>query len=171
MHHSSTDYFHVALTPHSSYALLPHLAFENATKKTRPQLQSGALVYARIVSSHVHNKFQEPELACYNPSTGKTEGLGELKGGTVFQISLAMAARLLVRKQREDGGVAVLEALAQKWPFEVAIGRNGYVWVDAQDVKKTIVVGRAIVETDKQGLPVDAQERLVKRLCRELGVN
>jgi exosome complex component RRP40 len=82
-----------------------------------------------------------------------------------------MAARLLVRKQREDGGVAVLEALAQKWPFEVAIGRNGYVWVDAQDVKKTIVVGRAIVETDKQGLPVDAQERLVKRLCRELGVN
>ncbi|KAI4089312.1 MAG: hypothetical protein L6R37_008064 [Teloschistes peruensis] len=78
IHHSSTDSFHCSLAPYTSLALLPHLAFESATKKTRPQLSSGALIYARVVSA---SKYQDPEVACFNPSTGKSEGMGELKGG------------------------------------------------------------------------------------------
>ena len=170
VHHSATDLFYVSLTPHAPLATLPHLAFENATKKTRPQLASGAIVYARVASSLAHNKFQEPELTCIHPQTGKADGMGEIKGGMVFAISRGMAARLLAKKQREEGGVVVLELLGGKWPFEVAVGRNGFLWVDAAgDVRRTLVVGRAITETDIGKLGVKEQEKVVKRLCRELG--
>lgn len=106
-----------------------------------------------------------------NPATGKADGLGELKGGMVFSISLRTASRLLLKKQREEGGIAVLEVLAKKWPFEVAIGRNGYIWVDAGEVKRTILIGRSLTETDEQNLTIEAQEKLVKKLSRELGVD
>ena len=161
----------MTLTPYAAQALLPHLAFENATKKTRPQLPAGALVYCRIASSQSHNKFQEPELTCINPATGKADGLGELKGGMVFPISIGLATRLLLKKQREDGGVAVLDSIAKKWPFEVAVGKNGFIWVDAGDVKRTILIGRVLTETDEHNLNIEMQEKLVKSLSKELGVD
>lgn len=93
--------------------------------------------------------------------------MGELKGGMVFDISLGMARRLLMPKQREDGGVAVLEECAEKIAFEVAVGRNGKVWVKSGSVKETIVVGRALQEADEQSLDVEEQKKLVRKLLRE----
>lgn len=110
----------------------------------------------------------EPEIICYNPSTGKSEGMGELKGGMVFDVSLGMARRLLVKKQMEDGGLVVLEEIARKVAFEVAVGRNGRVWVKAGGVKETIAVGKALQETDREGLVVDQQEKLVRNLLRQI---
>ena len=57
--------------------------------------------------------------------------MGELKGGMVFDISLGMARRLLTARQKEDGGVVVLEEIAERVPFELAVGRNGRGWVNA----------------------------------------
>ncbi len=94
--------------------------------------------------------------------------MGELKGGMVFDVSLGMARRLLVAKQREEGGIVVLEGIADKVAFEVAVGRNGKVWVRSGGVKETLVVGRALQETDREGLGVEEQEKLVKRLLRGL---
>lgn len=96
--------------------------------------------------------------------------MGELKGGMVFDVSLGMARRLLLARQREEGGggVVVLEEVAEKVAFEVAVGRNGKVWVKSGGVKETLVVGRALQETDREGLGVDEQEKLVKRLLRGL---
>ncbi|CAD6585012.1 MAG: exosome non-catalytic core subunit rrp40 [Alectoria sarmentosa] len=163
VHHSSTDWYHCAITPHTTLAQLPQLAFEGATKKTRPQLNSGSLVYARVLSASKHT---DPELVCYNPSTGKSEGMGELKGGMVFDVSLGMARRLLLARQREEGGLVVLEEMAEKVAFEVAVGRNGKVWVKSGGVKGTLLVGRALQETDREGLGVEEQGKLVKKLLR-----
>lgn len=146
VHHSSTDFFHCAITPYTTFAQLPHLAFEGAGKKTRPQLVPGSLIYARVISA---SKFMDPELVCVNPSTGKSEGMGELKGGMVFSLSLGMSRRLLAKKQVNEGGLLVLEEIAKKLAFEVAIGRNGLVWVKAEGVRETLHVGRALQETDK----------------------
>lgn len=110
----------------------------------------------------------EPELACYNLSTGKSEGMGELKGGMVFDVSLGMARRLLLKKQKEEGGLVVLEEIAKNVAFEVAVGRNGRVWVKAGGVKETLAVGKALQETDREGLGWEEQEQLVKRLSRQL---
>ncbi|KAK4693409.1 exosome complex component RRP40, partial [Lecanoromycetidae sp. Uapishka_2] len=165
VHHSSTDVFHCSITPHTAYALLPQLAFEGATKKTRPQLNHGNLIYARVLHASKHT---EPEIVCYNPSTGKSEGMGELKGGMVFDISLGMARRLLMTKQREQGKIAVLEELGEKVAFEIAVGRNGKVWVKAGGVKETLMVGRALLETDGQGLGIEEQVKLVKKMLRQV---
>ena len=163
VHHSSTDVFHCAITPYTTFAQLAQLAFEGATKKTRPQLSSGSLIYARISAASKH---LDPEIVCYNPSTGKSEGMGELKGGMVFDVSLGMARRLLMHRQREEGGVAVLEDIAEKMPFEVAIGRNGRVWVKSEGVKNILLVGKALQETDQRGLGLDEQTKIVKKLLR-----
>ncbi|KAL9008412.1 MAG: hypothetical protein Q9173_006461 [Seirophora scorigena] len=164
VHHSSTDWYHCAIAPHTAFALLPQLAFESATKKTRPQLTSGSLIYARVLSASKH---LDPEIVCYNPSTGKSEGMGELKGGMVFDVSLGMARRLLFNKQREEGGLVVLDELAGEWAFEIAVGRNGKVWVKADGVKATLVVGKALQDTDRDALGVDEQKRLVRKLLRQ----
>jgi len=165
VHHSSTDIYHCSITPHTTYAQLPQLAFEGATKKTRPQLNSGSLIYARILSASKH---LDPEIVCYNPSTGKSEGMGELKGGMVFNVSLGMARRLLLAKQREEGGISVFEEIAEKVAFEVAVGRNGKVWVKSRGIKETLLVGKALQETDAQRLGLEEQVKLVKKLLRQL---
>ena len=107
---------------------------------------------------------------CYNPSSGKSEGLGELKGGMVFDVSLEMSRRLLLGKTKDEGGLVVLDVLAKMWPFEAAVGRNGRVWVEANDVRRTLCVGNCLKETDERGLGVGEQEKLVKRVARELVV-
>ena len=161
VHHSAADYYHCTITPHTSQALLPHLAFEGATKKTRPQLASGALVYARVDKA---DAYSEVEILCYNPSTGKSEGMGELKDGMLFDISLGMARRLLMKGN--EGDVVCLEELAEKIGFEIAVGRNGKVWVKSEGIRETLIVGRALVESDKRRLSVEEQRSLVKQLLR-----
>lgn len=126
----------------------------------------GSLVYARISAASKH---MDPDIECVQPS-GKAEGLGELKGGMVFDVSLGMARRLLLprgkEKEGEKGGggkVVVLEEFGEKHGvrFEVAVGRNGRVWVDSESVRSTIAIGRALRETDERGLTVAEQEKLV----------
>ncbi|KAL2054584.1 hypothetical protein ABVK25_004886 [Lepraria finkii] len=165
VHHSSTDFYSCSITPHTTFPQLPQLAFEGATKKTRPQLNSGSLIYARVLTASKHT---DPEIVCYNPSTGKSEGMGELKGGMVFDISLGLARRVLMAKQREDGGIAVLEEIAENVAFEVAVGRNGKVWVKSGGVKETLLVGRALQEADVQGLGVEEQVKLVRKMIRQV---
>lgn len=108
----------------------------------------------------------DPEIVCHNTSTGKSDGMGELKGGMVFDISLSMAGRLLMAKQKEQGGLSVLEDIAEKLPFEVAVGRNGRVWVNSAGVKEILLVGKALQETDVCNLNVEEQKKLVKNLLK-----
>ena len=86
----------------------------------------------------------------------------------MFDVSLGMARRLLLARQREEGGLVVLEEIAEKVAFEVAVGRNGKVWVKSGGVKETLLVGRALQETDREGLGVEEQGRLVKKLLRTI---
>lgn len=162
MHHSSTDINHCIITPYTPPATLPQLSFEGATKKTRPILAPGALIYARVSSASKH---MEPELECIHPSNGKGEGLGPLKGGMVFDISLGFARRLIMG---ERGGVVVLEELGAKIRFEVAVGRNGRVWVDSGNIKTTIAVGEALQEADQKRLGVTEQKKMVEKTLRTL---
>ncbi|KAF3061828.1 Exosome complex component RRP40 [Daldinia childiae] len=166
MHHSAADYFYVMLSNYTSNAILPQLAFEMATKKTRPNLNPGALVYARVCLA---NRHMDPELECVSPSTGKADGLGPLNGGMLFDISLGMARRLLMRKSAEEGKVVVLEELGSAGlAFETAVGRNGKIWVNSEKTKTVLMVGRAVKETDEKSLTIDQQKKLVRKLVKEM---
>jgi len=67
-------------------------------------------------------------------------------------------------KPAEQGGLVILEELGSAGvPFEIAVGRNGKVWVDSKSVKTTLGIGRAIQDTDNKGLNVEEQKKLAKR--------
>ncbi|TQN68648.1 Exosome complex component rrp40 [Colletotrichum shisoi] len=160
---TAAELYYVLLADYSTPATLPQLAFEMATKKSRPQLASGALVYARVTLA---NKHMDPELECVYQSTGKADGLGPLVGGMLFDISLGMARRLLKPKTTD---LVVLEELgATGAAFETAVGRNGRIWVNSESVKIIIAVGRAIQETDEHGLTAEQQKKLVRSLIQDL---
>lgn len=167
VHHSSPEFYHVSLSSHAPLALLPHLGFESVTRKTRPILAAGALVYARVSFA---DPFMDTELSCVYPGTEKAQGLGELKGGMLFDVSATMSRRLMMGgKDAQRGGVVLLEELAERVRYEIAVGRNGRVWVDSMEGVKTILaVGRALQQTDEQGLGPEEQRKLVKTLLKEL---
>lgn len=96
-----------------------------------------------------------------------------MSGGMVFSVSLGLARRLLGdgKKMRrmmggkdagwEGTGVEVLEELQKGGvAFECAVGRNGRVWVDSEDVRTTLAVGRCIMGA--QGLTVEEVQELVR---------
>jgi exosome complex component RRP40 len=110
-------------------AQLPVLAFDGATKRNKPSLAVGATVFARVVACSRH---LDPELACTAGGAGPKKDwmtgqsvYGELKGGTLVRVSTGLARRLV------DPSAAVLTALGGGLPFEVAVGVNGLVWVQA----------------------------------------
>ena len=109
----------------------------------------------------------DPEIECVHPSTGKADGLGELVGGMLFDISLGMARRLMMANTRDHGGVILLDELGEKGArFEIAVGRNGKVWVNSDSIRATTAIGKALQEIDSEGQCVAAQEKTVKKVLR-----
>ncbi|KAI9025327.1 hypothetical protein CLU79DRAFT_745066 [Phycomyces nitens] len=120
-------------------AVLPALAFEGATKRNKPNLVNHSLVYCRVSMA---NPDMEAELECVNPTTAKADGFGEIKGGHVFTCSLGLCRRLL------NPDTPILRLLGDEMPFELAVGMNGRVWVNANTIKDTITVCNAIQNSE-----------------------
>ena len=108
----------------------------------------------------------DPEIECVHSSSGRAEGLGPLKGGMLFGISLGMARRLMTPKMKEQGGLILMELLAEKIPFEIAVGRNGKLWVSGGGVRETLAVGKAVMEADELGLGLQEQRKLANRILK-----
>lgn len=123
-------------------------------------------MYARIALA---NRHMDPEIECVSSSTGKSEGLGPLTGGMLYTVSLGMARRLMMPKSVQEGRIVVLEELGNAGlQFETAAGRNGKFWVDSENVKTVIAVGRAVLETDERRLDVEEQKKLVRKIIKDL---
>ena len=132
----ATEFYRVRLHA-TGVAQLPVLAFDGATKRNKPSLAVGATVFARVAACHRH---LDPELSCTAAGVGPKKDwmtgqsvFGELKGGTLLRVPTGHARRLL------DPRAAVLTALGAALPFEVAVGVNGTVWVQA--AKGEVVCG------------------------------
>ncbi|KAI0031062.1 hypothetical protein K488DRAFT_79284 [Vararia minispora EC-137] len=123
-------------------ALLDGLAFEGASRRNRPNLKIGSLVYARVSLAH---KDMDPEIECFDAQTRKAEGFGELKGGFVTICSLRMSRNLL------DPNYFLLPLLGSRFPLDAAVGVNGRVWVSCKEVKQTVTVVRCIEAADSEG--------------------
>ncbi|KAK4054329.1 exosome non-catalytic core subunit rrp40 [Microbotryomycetes sp. JL221] len=105
----------------SQAASLDALAFEGATKRNKPNLKVGSVVYAHLLATP---PFSEPEISCVDSTTQKASGFGELTGGFVIRgVELNRCRSLLAPKN------PILPKLGSKCPFEVAVGMNGRVWI------------------------------------------
>lgn len=145
-------------------ARLCALAFEGASRRNRPNIPVGALVYCRV---EVANKDLETALTCISPYMKKDwvtgESLfGELKGGYCFSCSLGLSARLFegedcwVLNQLEKHGIR----------FEIAAGVNGKVWVNSETPLHTIIIVNAIINSENltQQRTADMVAKLVRVL-------
>lgn len=140
-------------------ATLPALAFENATRRNRPNLKVGDLVLARVVAA---GGDVDPELSCVD-ANGVAGGYGPLKGGIAFRTSTAVARALLRKKSPPP----VLTALAEVVAYDMAAGLNGSVWVDAPaGISETLFVARAIEtlvgEADQDTVAQKIQDLAIK---------
>jgi exosome complex component RRP40 len=146
--------------------LLDILAFDGASRRNCPNLETGALVFARVIKSEVDF---EPRLSCEATGTGKkkdwTTGetqFGELKAGCVFKVRRATCRRL------SENNAPLLMALAKHVPFEVCIGFNGRVWIDAEDPQHIALVGAAIRASEGRSLNKADSDVLVAALASTL---
>ncbi|CAG9786952.1 unnamed protein product [Diatraea saccharalis] len=119
----------------SCTATLSYLSFEGATKKNRPEVQVGDVLYAKML---IASKDMEPELVCVD-SHGKKGRLGVLNDGFVFKCSLNLVRKVL------SPNCPLLNSLKNEWPFELAVGMNGRIWIKAKTMRETIAVGNAIL--------------------------
>ncbi|DBA73196.1 hypothetical protein WJX77_008271 [Trebouxia sp. C0004] len=117
-------------------ATLPVLAFEGATRRNRPNLQVGDLVYARVTAAE---RDLDPVLACTD-AQGKSSGFGQLKEGSLITSNTHYARRLLSRPP-----CPVLAALEKHLKqYEVAVGLNGKIWVKSPSIARTVIACNAI---------------------------
>lgn len=146
----------------SSTAVLPQLAFDGASKRNHPNLSVGALVYCRVSEA---NKHIETELTCCAESGVKKDWMtgeaqfGKLASGTTIECSHSLSRNLLTDES------VVLMSLAQHVKFEVAIGFNGWVWVDSESPMSTIVITNAILNSEF--ISPDKIPKMVEALCGE----
>ncbi|CAL8358016.1 unnamed protein product [Merluccius merluccius] len=138
----------------SEQASLSYLAFEGATKRNRPNVQVGDLVYAQFL---IANKDMEPELVCID-SSGRANGLGVFgAGGLLFKVSLGLVRRLLAPQNE------IVKDLEKLYPCELVLGLNGRLWVKAATVQKTLIVANLLESSEN----MTAQQRrtLFKRVA------
>ncbi|KAL6973241.1 hypothetical protein U1Q18_027424 [Sarracenia purpurea var. burkii] len=138
-------------------AFLPVLAFEGGTRRNIPKFEVGTLLYVRVVKANVG---MNPELSCTD-ATGKAEEYGPLKDGYMFESSTGLARMLL-----SSPTCPVLEALGKKLPFEIAIGFNGRVWVNAEAPSTVILVSNAIMNSES--LSAVQQKIMVEKLLQRV---
>lgn len=138
-------------------ALLPQLSFEGATRRNRPNLAIGDVVYARVVSA---NRDMDPVLSCVD-AAGRSAGFGQLKGGLLTNCSTAFARALL--SQPTHPALAELGAALQ---FEVAVGLNGCFWVNSASPATTVFVCNVIAQSADES--AEQTQLRIKRLLSQV---
>ena len=125
-------------------------------------------MYARVSRA---SKWEDTEIECVNSATGKADGMGPLKGGMVFDVSPAFARRLMMGTDKQGtskGAVVVLEEVGEKVKFEVAVGRNGRVWVDSGSVKATLLIGRLLQQADEDDSCIEEQKKAARKAWKDV---
>ncbi|XP_070801582.1 exosome complex component RRP40 isoform X1 [Pituophis catenifer annectens] len=119
----------------SDHASLSYLAFEGATKRNRPNVQVGDLIYGQFI---VANKDMEPEMVCID-SSGRANGMGIIgQDGFLFKVSLGLIRKLLAPD------CEIMWDLGQLYPFELVLGMNGRIWVKAKTIQQTLIIANVL---------------------------
>lgn len=136
---------------------LSYLAFEGATKKNRPEVNVGDLVYCKVVLA---NPDLEPELVCVD-STGKKGKLGQLgDDGLMFPCSINLVRKILNEK------CSLLHMLSKETPYELAAGINGRIWIHSKSLKTTALLRQTLLEAEHT--PYENMRQLVDKFATKL---
>ncbi|XP_063044125.1 exosome complex component RRP40 [Engraulis encrasicolus] len=138
----------------SEAASLSYLAFEGATKRNRPNVQVGDLVFGQFL---IANKDMEPELVCID-SCGRANGMGVFgEGGLLFTVSLGLVRRLL--SPQSD----LVKEFSSLFPCELVVGMNGRVWVKAHSTQHTLILANLLQSAEH--MTSKQRQQLFKRVA------
>jgi exosome complex component RRP40 len=146
-------------------AILNRLSFEGATKRNKPELQRGEVIYAKVVTAH---KDFDIELTCISSTGTKKEWssgesiYGGLANGLFVRVSLYLAKQMLLPD------CVLLNALGKHYAFEVAVGMNGGIWLRTNRPLEAIIIRNAILNVDRLVLNDFQVDALVEKLV-EMG--
>jgi len=146
------EYFRVNISTNKE-ATLNSIDFEGATRKTRPNLNVGDVVFAKVEKE---NKYSNVILTCKSTSnkkgwmTGESQ-FGELKEGKVFELGRYLCLKLLDDKELRQRLKEYVNNLKLK------IGLNGRIWIKTDEINLIQNVYEAI----KQGINLHGDEREV----------
>ncbi|KAL3085893.1 hypothetical protein niasHT_034123 [Heterodera trifolii] len=137
------DYFKVDIGS-IDLALLNFTSFEGATKRNRPNVKVGDLIYGLVILT---SKQLEPELSCVD-SEGRARGMGLISApGLVLSVSLGYARRLL------SADCKILAELSKQLKFETTIGMNGTIWIGGDEdvvmaVRNALIAGETMFDSN-----------------------
>lgn len=137
----SSEFYKVDINTYT-YAILNTKDFEGATKKTKPNLHIGDIVFARVLKV---NKFDSPTLSCVSQTSTKTWASGEsyfggLKGGCVFNFPKIFSWDLY------KGGY-VIKRLEDYVQFEICVGANGRMWINSDSTENILAINEVIINS------------------------
>lgn len=138
----------------SELAALSYLSFEGASKKNRPDVNVGDVIYAKVL---IANRDLEPELICVD-SYGRKETLGVITDGFIFNCSINLVRKILNPKCQ------LLVKLKDEMPYELAIGMNGKIWIRGRNIQETIGVGNAILAAEF------LSEKDINKMCSNITI-
>lgn len=130
------------------HCILNRLAFEGATRRSKPEMKKGDLIYARVSAATDGTNVMDTELSCLSLNGPKKEWTtgetiyGELPQGLLIRVSILKAKSML----KPD--CAVLNALGSYYCFETAIGMNGAIWVRSANLVDLIVIRNSILNAE-----------------------
>jgi exosome complex component RRP40 len=138
-------------------AALPLSGFEGATRKNKPNLEVGSVVFARVL---VASKDLEPELVCFD-SDNKADGFGEVKpGGLLTRCSSALSQSL------QKPSAPILDAIGKHLPFEIIAGANGRFIINTGKTADAVAISSAIVQS--QFVDSSAHRGIIKEMMTGL---
>ncbi|KAM5328244.1 exosome complex component RRP40 [Glossophaga mutica] len=138
----------------SEPASLSYLAFEGATKRNRPNVQVGDLIYGQFV---VANKDMEPEMVCID-SCGRANGMGVIgQDGLLFKVTLGLIRKLLAPN------CEILQELGKLYPLEIVFGMNGRIWVKAKTIQQTLILANVLEACEH--MTTDQRKQIFSRLA------
>jgi exosome complex component RRP40 len=143
-------------------AILNTKDFEGATKKAKPNLNLGDLIFARVGKV---NKFDAPILTCISQTETKTWSTGEsyfgnLKGGNVFNFD-----KIYTWEFYKDN-FAILR-LYDILSFEIIIGFNGRMWIKADDPDDIYNIYEILINSlskPKQEIEKDIYNKYIEKI-------
>lgn len=116
----------------SDYAMLHNLSFEGASKRNKPNLQNGDIVFGKLTSA---GRDMEPELSCVHTSSGKAHGMGHVTAaGLLITIPLHLIRKILSPE------CVLLTQLGKHFKFETIIGMNGKIHIASVNENHVIAI-------------------------------
>lgn len=167
---TGAEYYEVDIRA-TTTALLPVLGFDNATKRNRPMLKVGDVVYGKIIEvdgiggggyaverlmmdccNGAHRDgFGPLYVSPVSSSMGGTSWTGSTNNSAMlFKVTPAYARFLLSSGGEPESTLAIL---GSRIPFEIVIGVNGLFWISSQSSAS------AHLETSILGTVIQCMER------------